>query len=267
MFDVVAYLIALIPALLLAAATWAISLKRHDASLVDRIWGIFFALVLAAYVLQLHTLSDRGWLVGLLVFVWAARLSIYISVRNWGHGEDRRYREIRNRNQPGFAFKSLYLVFAFQALLAWVIAIPLMVAVSDPSRISWLDYAGVLVWSLGMAFEVIGDWQLARFKSDSDNQGKVLNRGLWRYTRHPNYFGECTIWWGYYLFACAAGGWWTVYAPLIMTLFLLRVSGVSLLEKDISERRPAYRDYIRNTSAFIPWPPKDGTTEPKEDSP
>jgi steroid 5-alpha reductase family enzyme len=161
---------------------------------------------------------------------------------------------MRRRNNPGFAWKSLYLVFGLQAILAWLIAMPLMAAVAGATPVGPLDYAGIALWALGMIFEAVGDWQLARFKADPANRGKVMDRGLWRYTRHPNYFGESCLWWGYYLLAVAAGGWWTLFSPVLMTFLLLRVSGVALLEKDIGERRPAYRDYMRRTNAFIPGP-------------
>ena len=187
----------------------------------------------------------------------ALRLAGYITWRNWGEGEDYRYRQIRQRNQPGFEFKSLYLVFGLQGVLAWIISIPLLVAILHPGEPGGVAYLGVLVWLVGMLFEAVGDYQLARFKADPDNKGKVLDSGLWRYTRHPNYFGNAMIWWGFYLIALSVGGWWTIFAPLLMTFLLLKVSGVVLLEKDIAERRPAYRDYVARTNAFLPGPPRD----------
>jgi steroid 5-alpha reductase family enzyme len=153
-------------------------------------------------------------------------------------------------------FKSLYIDFALQGVLAWIISIPLLLAVAHPAPLQLLDYAGVLLWLTGMLFEAGGDYQLARFKADPANKGKVMDSGFWRYTRHPNYFGEFCIWWGFYLIAVAAGGWWTIYAPALMTFLLLRVSGVALLEKDIGKRRPAYRDYIARTNAFFPGLPR-----------
>ena len=177
-----------------------------------------------------------------MVAAWALRLSLYITVRNHGQPEDRRYAAIRANNQPHFWLKSLYIVFLLQGFLAWVICLPAIAAVSGQTPPGPLDYAGVLLWLAGMYFEVVGDYQLSRFRRSGAPQGAVLDTGLWRYTRHPNYFGEALVWWGFYLLALSAGAWWTVFAPLLMTFLLLRVSGVALLEKDICDRRPAYRD-------------------------
>jgi hypothetical protein len=184
------------------------------------------------------------------------RLSAHITWRNRGHGEDRRYQQIRRNNDPGFAFKSLYIVFGLQALLAWVISLPLLAAASSSSPLGWLDALGVLLWIVGFLFEAGGDWQLARFTADPANKGKVMDRGFWAWTRHPNYFGDACAWWGLGVLGLAAGGWWSVPGPLLMTLLLLKVSGVTLLEKDIGERRPGYADYVRRTSAFLPRPPR-----------
>lgn len=247
---------------LLALATWLASLARKDASIVDSVWSLFFvvgALVYAART-PIDVFAPRPLLLLALLAVWALRLCAYITWRNRGHGEDRRYRAIRARNQPGFAWKSLYLVFGLQALLAWIIAMPVLAALHGTQPLGALDAAGVALWLLGFAFEALGDWQLARFRADPNHHDRVLDSGLWRYTRHPNYFGEAAIWWGYFLFAASAGAWWTVFGPLLMTFLLLRVSGVSLLERDIGERRPAYRDYMARTSAFIPWLPKPASS-------
>jgi steroid 5-alpha reductase family enzyme len=150
----------------------------------------------------------------------------------------------------------LYIVFGLQAVLAGVIAVPLLAAVSGTAALGLLDAIGACLWLIGMFFEVVGDHQLARFKADADNRGKVLDKGLWRFTRHPNYFGEFAIWWGYFFFALAAGGWWAIFSPVLMSFLLLRVSGVALLERSISERRPEYVDYVRRTNAFFPGPPR-----------
>jgi steroid 5-alpha reductase family enzyme len=193
----------------------------------------------------------------LCVAVWAVRLSIFITARNWGHEEDRRYQAIRRRNEPGFAFSSVYRVFIFQAVLAWIISLPLHGAVNGTSELGTLDYIGVALWIVGFAFEAGGDWQLARFRRDPANAGKVMDRGFWRYTRHPNYFGDACVWWGFYCIALSAGAWWSIIGPAIMTVLLLKVSGVKLLERDIGQRRPDYAEYIRRTNAFIPGPRKD----------
>ncbi len=180
------------------------------------------------------------------------RLSLYLTWRNWDKEEDSRYREIRDRHEPGFWWKSLFIIFTFQALLAWVIVLPLWPALVLEESFSLWDFTALALWATGMVFEAVSDQQLALFKADPANRSKVLDEGLWRYTRHPNYFGECLIWWGFYGFAVSVGAWWTIVGPLLMTWLLLKFSGVSLLEKTITERRPAYLDYIRRTNAFIP---------------
>jgi len=189
-----------------------------------------------------------------LAALWGLRLAAYLAWRNWNAEEDRRYREIRARNEPNYALKSLYLVFGLQAVLAWLISAPLFAAFRGSADLNALDAAGITLVVFGVLFEAIADWQLARFKGEQANAGRVMDRGLWRYTRHPNYFGECCVWWGFWLIGVAAGGAWTVFAPLLMTFLLLRVSGVALLEKGISERRPEYREYVRRTNAFFPGP-------------
>jgi steroid 5-alpha reductase family enzyme len=215
-----------------------------------------FVMAAWTYALEAPARGPRTLLVLTLVTVWALRLSIYITVRNWGHGEDRRYQAIRARNQPHFALKSSYLIFGFQALLAWIISLPLLGAILNPGPLGVLDVAGAALWLVGFSFEAGGDWQLARFKADPANRGKVMDRGFWRYTRHPNYFGDFSVWWGLYLIAAAGGAWWSILGPAAMSVLLLRVSGVTLLEKDIGERRPQYADYIRRTNAFFPGPPR-----------
>jgi len=254
--DFFAALAALVVILLFSISGWLLSLMRRDVSIVDSLWSLFFLiglLVYAAYV----TPGPRLGLMFALVSLWAIRLSAYLTWRNWGEPEDRRYQAIRDRNQPGFSWKSLYLVFGLQGILAWLIAMPLFAAASGTNPLGLLDLTGVVLWIIGFVFETVGDWQLSRFRADPANRGKVLATGLWRYTRHPNYFGEATLWWGYFLIAAGSGGWWTVLAPILMTFLLLRVSGVTLLEQDIGDRRPAYRDYIARTNAFIPWRPRE----------
>ena len=257
MFDLSTYLAALAVLLFFGTVFWVVSLYRNDVSIVDSLWSLMFLLAAILYSIPFAELGVRGLLVLGLVLIWSIRLSVHITVRNHGKGEDRRYQQIRANNDPGFRFKSLYIVFGLQAVLAWIISVPLLLAINSSAPLSMLDAVGVALWLIGMVFEVVGDYQLLRFKRDPANRGRVLDSGLWRYTRHPNYFGEATIWWGYYLIAVAGGGAWSVYAPLLMTLLLLKVSGVSLLEKDIEERRPDYREYILRTNAFIPGPRKD----------
>lgn len=256
MFDLHIWILGLAALSVFAAAGWLVSLPLRDVSIVDIQWSLMFLLAALTYTASQAIAGPRAWLVVALVGLWSIRLAAYIFWRNRGHGEDFRYQQIRARNQPGFAFKSLYLVFGFQAVLAWVVSLPLLAATGSTTPLGWLDAAGAALWLVGMVFEAGGDWQLARFKRDPANRGKVLDTGLWRYTRHPNYFGDFCVWWGLFLIALSAGGWWSIVGPAVMSLLLLKVSGVALLEKDIGERRPAYREYIRRTNAFFPGPPR-----------
>jgi steroid 5-alpha reductase family enzyme len=266
MFDLQAYLAGLAAVLATGVLVWVASVVKRDVSIVDSLWAPMFLVAAIVYLGFAPAPGERAVMVVVLVGLWAARLSTYITWRNWGEGEDYRYRQIRARNEPGFAYKSLYLVFGLQGVLAWIISLPLLVAILGGGAPGWLDWAGVALWAVGMVFETVGDWQMARFKSDPDNKGKVLDTGLWRYTRHPNYFGNACIWWGLYLMAASAGGWWTIVSPILMTFLLLKVSGVAMLEKDIGERRPAYRDYIRRTNAFLPGPPKRPASNQSDES-
>jgi len=210
-----------------------------------------------AYAWVLPPAGDMRFMVmAVLLVLWAVRLAAYVSWRNWGHGEDRRYQAIRARNGPSFPLTSLFYVFFLQAMLAWLVSLPFLAVLARPGAWSALDALGAAIAGLGFVFEAVGDQQLAAFKGDPANRGKVMDRGVWRYSRHPNYFGECCVWWGFFLMAVPAGGWWSIVSPLVMTGLLLKVSGVALLEKDIGERRPAYRDYIARTNAFFPGPPK-----------
>ena len=256
MFDLHASLVGLVAILATAFITWVISLLKRDVSIVDSVWSLLFLAATSAYCTALPETGPRtAWIGGMLV-LWALRLTGYITWRNWGEAEDARYQAIRARNQPYFGLKSLYLVFALQGVLAWIVSLPLLAALASPTMPGWLDAVGLALFALGLVFETIADAQLARFRGRAESRGKVLDSGLWRYSRHPNYFGEFCVWWGFYLIAVAAGGWWALPAPLLMSLLLLKVSGVALLEKDIVERRPAYRDYVARTNAFFPWLPK-----------
>lgn len=264
MFDFTMYLSALAVLLLAGIAGWIFSYAKQNVTIVDSLWAQFFLLAALTCLVLTPFPGPRATIVIVLVTVWAARLSGYLSWRNWGKPEDHRYQKIRRRNEPGFAFKSLYLVFGVQAVLAWIIAAPLAAGIASQTPLGLLDYVGIALWTVGFLFETVGDWQLTRFKANPDNQRKVMDRGLWRITRHPNYFGEACLWWGTWLIAASAGGWWTIFSPLLMTVLLLKVSGVALLEKDISERRPAYRDYIAHTNAFFPGPHRRSLSGEKE---
>lgn len=250
--------------LLLALATWALSVVKRDASIVDGIWSLLFLAAAFVYALAGNTDATRAtWLLA-LVLVWAVRLSAHIIRRGWGEPEDHRYQVIRARNEPGFAWKSAYLVFGLQAVLAWIVSLSLFAGFNGSAPLGWLDIAGLAIAAAGILIESVADAQLARFKADPRSAGQVMDRGLWRYSRHPNYFGEFCVWWGFFLVGLSAGGLaaiWTLISPLLMSVLLLKVSGVALLESDIGSRRPAYRDYVARTNAFFPGPPKSRTLE------
>jgi steroid 5-alpha reductase family enzyme len=240
-----------------ALVAWLVATARRNVGLVDVFWSLFFLAAAILYAFLADAIGLRGWIALGLVAAWALRLSAHLGVRNWNAPEDRRYRAIRARNRPGFAWKSLYLVFGFQALLAWLIAAPLAAAIAVPGAPGATGLAGALLAAFGMAFEAAADRQLTRFRADPANASRVMDRGLWRLSRHPNYFGEFCVWWGLFLLAADAGGWWTVFSPALMTILLLRVSGVALLERDIGERRPGYAAYVARTNAFFPGPPRE----------
>lgn len=242
----------------LLTLVWVGSLLRRDASLVDRFWGFGFALLAFFYAQTAPAASPQGsrWLVVGLATVWGLRLSAYLSWRNWGHGEDYRYQEMRARGGARFPVINLVTIHWLQGLIMWVVSLILLVATRHPVPAGFLAGLGLLLFGIGFGFEALGDGQLARFKANPANRGKVLDTGVWRYTRHPNYFGDACLWWGLFCFAAAAGGWWTVVSALVMNGLLLKVSGVALLEKKLHVTKPEYRDYVARTSAFIPWPPR-----------
>lgn len=237
--------------------TWLGSLVKRDVSIVDSVWSLFFLGALLTWWVLPPDNGPRATAALILVTLWAARLCFYLTRRNWGHPEDRRYQAIRARNQPNYEIKSLVIVFTLQAVLAWLIALPILPVLKSTMPWGALDSLGLAVFAFGLAFEAIADAQMARFKAGPKSPDAVLNTGLWRYTRHPNYFGEAVLWWGFYLLAVGAGApLWIVLSPLLINVLLLKVSGVPLLEQDLAQRRPAYRDYIESTSSFIPRPPK-----------
>jgi steroid 5-alpha reductase family enzyme len=242
---------------------WLVSLIRKDASVVDPIWGLGFIVAAVSYFLLLGGYSGRKVLVLAVVAVWGLRLAAYLIWRNRGRGEDPRYRAMRAKRPRSFWWYSYFQVFLLQALLLWLVAAPIAGAMAGVavSRFNGLDFIGAAVWAFGLSWEVVGDTQLALFRRNPANKGKVMQTGAWRYTRHPNYFGEAVLWWGIWLVAAAGHGYWSVYGPVLITLLLLRVSGVALLEKGLSESKPGYREYVKRTSAFIPWPPRRAAEE------
>lgn len=246
---------ALIAIFAFSLTGWILSFAIHKYSHVDSMWSLFMAITAYISLIFTQDLSLRAWLVLIAVTLWALRLSIFLTWRNWGH-EDHRYDTIRKNNEPHFWLKSLYIIFGFQAVLAWIISYPIYVSITSQSSLQWLDGAGLVLFTAGFYWETVADWQLMRFRHSSGNPQAVLQTGLWRYSRHPNYFGECLIWWSFALFAAATGNVWVWISPVIMTFLLLKVSGVSLMEQTIHSRRPGYAEYAKRTNAFIPGFPK-----------
>ncbi len=241
---------------LLALAVWALSVKLRDVSIVDSLWSIFFIVFTVLFAWRMGSDATAAYVLIVLILAWGLRLSIYITLRNHGNGEDRRYQAIRARNQPNFEFKSLYLIFLLQAVLATLVVLPVVPVLNGAQDAGVLTYIGFAVAAFGVSFETVADWQMARFKATRTAQDQVMDRGLWRYSRHPNYFGESVFWWGVWIASASMGGAWTVFSPLVMTWLLTRVSGVPLLEADLQQRSPAYRDYLLSTPRFVPGRPK-----------
>jgi steroid 5-alpha reductase family enzyme len=242
----------------LMTAGWLLSLPGRNVTVVDSLWGLGFVVVAWVSFALADGYPARKWLVAALTSAWGLRLCAYLSWRNWGKGEDPRYGKWRQASGERFWLVSLFKVFWLQAVFLWVIALVVMIPqmAPQPTRLTAWDWLGAAVWLLGFAFESVADRQLQRFKDDPRNTGQVMDRGLWRYSRHPNYFGESLIWWGMFFIALAVpGGGWTLISPVIITLVLLKMTGVPLTERTTMERRPGYRDYMRRTSTFVPWFP------------
>jgi len=242
----------------LMVLTWLAAVVRTDASLVDRVWGLAFVVLAWTYAVAADVWDARTWLVLVLVTVWGGRLSAFITWRNWGHGEDARYAAMRARRPDTFTRRSLVTVFLLQAVLAWLISVPLLAATSiDGGALGLLDALAVVVWTVGFVFEAGGDAQLSRFLADPANRGKVMDRGLWRYTRHPNYFGDTVVWWSYLLLALAVGAWWGAFGTVLMSVLIVKVSGVALTERRMGRSgstREGHAEYVRRTNTFFPGP-------------
>jgi len=241
----------------LLTVLWLWSVAIRNASIIDIAWGAGFVLLFWIWrALAEVPASDA---LTCIVTIWGARLSIYIAWRNSGKGEDPRYVEMRKRAGQSFWWRSLYKVFWLQGALMVIIATPLFVVnnLETPERPLSAEVALICVWLIGFAFEAGGDWQLARFKKDPNNRGKVLDRGFWRYTRHPNYFGDALQWWAFGVYAAIVSGqWWVLISPVIMNHFLVHVSGAKLLEQSLAQTKPHYAEYIRTTARFVPGPKK-----------
>jgi steroid 5-alpha reductase family enzyme len=256
---------------------WLRSRKTRNVNIVDIFWGTGFAIVAAVTATGIalgwwpsqdeivvdaasKILSDSQLVLVAMVVVWGTRLSTYLAIRSWGKSEDHRYAAMRNYWGTRFPVRSLFTVFGLQAFLIWFISLPVQLGIWGEPCQPWALVLGAVLWLIGFSFESISDWQMYRFKQDAANRGQVMNRGLWRYTRHPNYFGDFMVWWGVFLVAAQPGSWWwTILAPGLMSFLLLRVSGVTLLESSLKQRIAGYEQYVKNTSSFFPKPPKRDT--------
>jgi steroid 5-alpha reductase family enzyme len=240
--------------LVLILATWFVGRAIGRFNVIDVAWGLGFVLVAwVAFARSAgHGDDTRRLVVALLVTIGAGRLAVYIAWRSRGKGEDPRYADmLAGHADPARRALAIYLT---QAVAIWFVSLPVMVAMFERSEPGVLFVVGVVVWAVGFGFESVGDWQLARFRADPASVGKVMDRGLWRFTRHPNYFGDFCVWWAISIFAFDNGHWWTVLGPIVMTVLLMRVSGAGLLEKTIGQRRPGYDEYAARTNAFFPGP-------------
>jgi steroid 5-alpha reductase family enzyme len=243
--------------LVLMLASWALSLRLRDVSIIDPLWGPAFVVVALVAALVGEGCRGRRWLLLGLTALWGLRLGGHLVRRKLAErGEDRRYARMRERHAAGFALWSLWAIFGVQGLLVLIVSLPLQVAAQRGGQLTWTVAPGLLLYALGLAFEAIGDEQLRRFKSRPNSGGQVMDRGLWRYTRHPNYFGDACVWWGVWLVAAAAWpGVLTIVSPIVMTYFLVFATGARLLEQRMRQR-PGWEEYAARTSMFLPLPPR-----------
>jgi steroid 5-alpha reductase family enzyme len=253
------WLNALLLILILVTILWIVSVVIKNVSIVDIFWGLGFVITSVFYFLKSDGNDIRKIIVLILTGLWGLRLTAYLAWRNIGKGEDFRYKQFRkNYGENRYWWISYFQTFLLQGILMWLISAPLLAAMHSGKETApgILDYIGITLWIIGFMFEAGGDWQLAAFKKDPANKGKVLDRGFWKYTRHPNYFGDSSVWWGFAFFSLAAGSYLPVLGSLLMTLLIIKVSGVALLEKSLKNQKPEYLEYTRKTSAFFPWFPK-----------
>lgn len=253
------YLYSFLSIMLMMTTLWVISIFLKNVSIVDLFWGFGFVVSTVVYFIFTDGYQPRKILLLVLVAIWGLRLSIYLGWRNIGKGEDFRYAQFRkNYGENRYWWVSFFQTFLLQGIFMWLISAPLLGAqfTLSSSRLNILDFIGIALWIIGFSFEAGGDIQLAKFKANPANKGKVLNTGFWHYTRHPNYFGDSAVWWGYGFICLAAGSYIPVLGSLLMTALIIKVTGVALLEKSLTDTKPQYKEYIEKTSAFIPWFPK-----------
>ena len=256
----------------LAMILWVVAVQMDDVSFVDAYWGGGMAVMAATSWLRLLDPGPLASLLMAMTVIWGMRLCLQLLIRWRREGEDKRYARIlrKDREKGRFASATLTKIFLSQSVLLFLVSSPAQYGILEASSltpISGLALFGLGLWAIGMVFEWLGDWQLARFKADPANKGKVIDRGLWRYTRHPNYFGDACVWWGIWT-AAASAGWWvaavTVVGPLFLTFTLTKWSGAPLLERGMKASRPGYDEYKARTSAFFPLPPRKRSSRSRE---
>ncbi len=238
---------------------WILSVIIQDASIVDIFWGITFVVTNIYYFFVTNDFYTRKIILLVLVTIWGLRLSIFLAFRNIGKGEDYRYQEFRKKYGPErYWWLSFFQVFLLQGIFSILVSVTLLGThfSTQSNDLNWLDFLAIFIWMIGFTFEAGGDYQLTQFKKNPANKGKVLNTGFWKYTRHPNYFGDSAVWWAFAVFSIAAGSYWTIVGSIIMTFLLIKVSGVALLEKSLKTGKPDYNEYIQKTNSFLPWFPK-----------
>jgi len=245
-----AYLTILIYFLIFGFFGWGLSLLLKNVTHVDSMWALF-PLLGSLVSIQEFPLNLIQIIFSLLIFLWSLRLFIYLTKRNWGQHEDKRYQVIRKNNEPYFKYKSLYIVFWLQAFMASVLMISIIPIYTENLSLNTVSLIGIFIAFSGLAYEAIADWQLSDFLKNK--KGQVMNQGLWRFSRHPNYFGEFLVWWGIYLISFNGLFSSTILSPILMSLLLFKISGAELLESTIVDRRQGYGDYIKTTSMFFPW--------------
>jgi steroid 5-alpha reductase family enzyme len=253
------YIQAFLVIMTMMTLLWIISIIIKNVSIVDLFWGLGFVVAASFYFLKAEGNETRKIIVLALASLWGIRLSAYLALRNIGKGEDFRYKEFRKKyGEKRYWWISFFQTFLLQGILMWLISAPLLGAqfYGHDKAPGILDYIGFAFWIIGILFEAGGDFQLAVFKANPENKGKVLDTGFWRYSRHPNYFGDSSVWWGFGFFSIAAGSMIPVLGSILMTAMIIKVSGVALLEKSLKDQKPQYREYIEKTSAFLPWFPK-----------
>jgi len=253
------YLQGLLLIFVFVTFVWMLSVYLKNASIVDIFWGLGFVMVSSFYFIVTPDLSIRKIITMALVAIWGLRLSIHIFLRNMGKPEDYRYQEFRrNYGEKRYWWFSYFQVFLLQGTLVWLISAPLLAInyYSSDNSFGYLDVLGILVWLIGFTFEAGGDWQLNKFKANPANKGRLLQTGFWKYTRHPNYFGDAAVWWGFAILSVASGSYIPVLSSVLMTWLIIKVSGVAMLERTMKNTKPGFEEYVKRTSAFIPWFPK-----------